>query len=194
MLVTAPSGITPSPNVNGRGESRVWQVVHVGRVRRAEGNVGRMAEPPLSPEELDRVAATVESWLKAQHDNPVVLAVERDESGAARWFVRLTSDEKGVYSIWLTLQQRTLHHETYLMPAPIENRAECYEQLLRRNLHLHGVQLAIGGEDAVYLVGRVPADDLDDDVLDGVLGAHYAAVELCFRPAMRIGYASLFQG
>jgi len=153
-----------------------------------------MVEPPASPEELDRAAATVEAWLEAQRSNPVVLAVERDETGAQRWFVRLTSDEKGVFSIWLTLQQRTLHHETYLMPAPIENEARCYEQLLRRNLHLHGVQLAIGDEDAVYLVGRVPVDGLDDEVLDGVLGAHYAAVELCFRPAMRIGYASLFKG
>ena len=153
-----------------------------------------MVEPPASPEELDRAAATVEAWLEAQRSNPVVLAVERDETGAQRWFVRLTSDEKGVFSIWLTLQQRTLHHETYLMPAPIENEARCYEQLLRRNLHLHGVQLAIGDEDAVYLVGRVPVDGLDDEVLDGVLGAHYAAVELCFRPAMRLGYASLFKG
>ena len=153
-----------------------------------------MVEPPASPEELDRAAATVEAWLEAQRSNPVVLAVERDESGAQRWFVRLTSDEKGVFSIWLTLHQRTLHHETYLMPAPIENEARCYEQLLRRNLHLHGVQLAIGDEDAVFLVGRVPVEGLDDEVLDGVLGAHSAAVELCFRPAMRIGYASLFKG
>ncbi|HEY7940129.1 MAG TPA: hypothetical protein VID05_09855, partial [Acidimicrobiales bacterium] len=98
-----------------------------------------MVEPPASPEELDRAAATVEAWLEAQRSNPVVLAVERDETGAQRWFVRLTSDEKGVFSIWLTLHQRTLHHETYLMPAPIENEARCYEQLLRRNLHLHGV-------------------------------------------------------
>ncbi len=153
-----------------------------------------MVEPPASPEELDRAAATVEAWLEAQRSNPAVLAVERDETGAQRWFVRLTSDEKGVFSIWLTLRQRTLHHETYLMPAPIENEARCYEQLLRRNLHLHGVQLAIGDEDAVYLVGRVPVEGLDDEVLDGVLGAHYAAVELCFRPAMRLGYASLFKG
>ena len=153
-----------------------------------------MVEPPASHEELDRAAATVEAWLEAQRSNPVVLAVERDETGDQRWFVRLTSDEKGVFSIWLTLHQRTLHHETYLMPAPIENEARCYEQLLRRNLHLHGVQLAIGDEDAVFLVGRVPVEGLDDEVLDGVLGAHYAAVELCFRPAMRIGYASLFKG
>ena len=56
------------------------------------------------------------------------------------------------------------------------------------------MQLAIGDEDAVFLVGRVPVEGLDDEVLDGVLGADYAAVELCFRPAMRIGYASLFKG
>lgn len=152
-----------------------------------------MPEPAMSPEELAHAAVVIQGWLAEQlAENPTVLAVERDETGALRWFMRLTSDEKGVFSVWFTLQQRTLHHETYLMPAPIENQARCYEQLLRRNRTLHGVQLAIGDEDAIYLVGRVPVEGLDAEVLDGILGAHYAAVEQCFRPAMRVGYASLF--
>lgn len=150
---------------------------------------------PASRAELDELEARIDRWLRAQLDeNPVVEAVERGEPEERRWYVRVRGDEKGPFTIWYTLRQRSLHHETYLMPAPIENHARLLEHLLRRNLRLHGAAFAVGAEDAVFLVGSVPLGWIDDDVLDEVLGSIYAAVELCFRPAMRIGYASLFKG
>ena len=60
--------------------------------------------------------------------------------------------------IWFTLGQRTLHYETYVMPAPEENYEQFYEHLLRRNLKLFGAAFAIGAEDAVFLVGQLPVD------------------------------------
>ena len=150
-------------------------------------------DEPASPAELDRVEARIDAWLaEATASNPVVAAVERGEPGERRWYVRVHGEEKDVYSIWFTLGQRTLAYETFLMPAPEENQAVLYEHLLRRNLKLYGVQLAIGAEDAIFLVGHVPVAHVDDDVLDWVLGTVYAAVELCFRPAIRIGFATKF--
>ena len=67
--------------------------------------------------------------------------------------MRVHGEEKDVFTIWFTLRQRTLHYETYVMPAPEENQAEFYEHLLRRNRKLHGAAFAIGDEDAVFLVG-----------------------------------------
>lgn len=134
----------------------------------------------------------IDTWAATQlAENPIVQAVEAD---GARRFVRLHSDEKGLFTIWLHVGQRTLHHETFLMPAPIENHAELFEHLLRRNHQLRGLTCVIGAEDAVYLEGRVPLDDLDADRLDEVLGMHYDAVERFFRPAMRIGFRSLYKG
>jgi hypothetical protein len=154
-----------------------------------------MFEPVVSPEEITAAAARIEAWLAVQQaENPLVEAIERDESGVDRWFVRLRSPEKGPFTIWLLLRQRTLHHETYVFPAPMENEAAFYEHLLRRNLKLHGVSFAIGAEDAVFLLGQLPVDRIDDDALDWVLGTHYATVDQFFRPAMRIGFASLFKG
>ena len=138
----------------------------------------------------------IDSWLARELvDNPVVEAVERDDqAGERRWFVRMTGDEKSVFSVWFHLQQRNLHVETYLMPAPIEREAELYEYLLRRSTKLHGLAFAIGEEDAVFVVGEVPAAWVDEAVLDRLLGSFYAVVEQCFRPAMRIGYGSRFTG
>jgi hypothetical protein len=152
--------------------------------------------PPASPEELDALEALVEAWLAEQlADNPTVQAVERDtETGERRWFVRVTGEEKSVFSVWFHLRQRTLHFETYVMPAPEENAAQLYEHLLRRNLRLHGMAFAIGEEDAVFLVGQLPVRWVTVAELDRVLGSVYAYVEQCFRPAMRIGFASRFTG
>ncbi len=150
-------------------------------------------DEPATPEQLDRVEALIDAWLgEASASNPVVGAVERGEPGERRWYVRVHGEEKDVYSIWFTLGQRTLAYETFLMPAPEEHHAVLYEHLLRRNLKLYGVQLAIGAEDAIFLVGHLAVDHVDEDALDWVLGTVYAAVELCFRPAIRIGFASKF--
>ena len=67
------------------------------------------------------------------------------------------------------------------------------EHLLRRNLKLYGAALAIGEEDAVFLVGQLANDAVTEDELDRVLGSLYAWVEQFFRPALRIGFASRFQ-
>lgn len=154
------------------------------------------AAPPATPEELDACAALIEDWLAEQVEgNPAVQAVERDDStGERRWIVRMSGEEKSNFSVWFHLQQRTLHVETYVMPAPEEQHALLYEHLLRRNLRFHGFAFAIGAEDAVFLVGGTPVHRVTRDELDRLLGSVYQYVELSFRPAMRIGFASRFKG
>jgi hypothetical protein len=149
---------------------------------------------PSSVEELDELDARLDGWLAAQlEENPAVAAVERDrESGERRWFVRVAGEEKDVFTVWFHLRQRTLHYETYVLPAPEENHARFYEHLLRRNLKLYGAAFAIGEEDAVFLVGQLDNAAITRDELDRVLGSLYAWVEQCFRPALRIGFASRF--
>jgi len=151
---------------------------------------------PSAPEELDALEARIDAWLAEQlEENPMVAAVERDrESGERRWFVRVAGEQKDVFTIWFHLRQRTLHYETYVMPAPEENHAEFYEHLLRRNLKLYGGAFAVGDEDAIFLVGQLDNSAVAEDELDRVLGSLYAWVEQCFRPALRIGFASRFSG
>jgi hypothetical protein len=151
---------------------------------------------PSSVAELEALDARISAWLARElEENPIVAAVERDvESGERRWFVRVRGEQKDVFSIWFHLRQRTLHYETYVMPAPEENHAAFYEHLLRRNLKLYGAAFAIGEEEAVFLVGQLANPAVDEDELDRVLGSLYAWVEQFFRPALRIGFASRFGG
>ena len=139
------------------------------------------------------VERRIDTWLsRAAAENPVIAAVDRDAELSRRWFVRMLGEEKSVTTVWLTLGQRTLQYETYVMPAPEENHAEFYEHLLRRNNGLVGAHFSIGAEDAVFLRGELAVGALDEDELDRALGTLYATVEQCFRPALRIGFASRF--
>lgn len=155
-----------------------------------------MTDRPLTAAELDQVTDRIDAWAAEQlADNPVVLAVDRaEEADLRRWYVRLQGEEKDVTTVWLEIRQRTLRYETYVMPAPEEQHAAFYEHLLRRNEGFHGAAFAIGAEDGVYLRGQLPLDAVDESELDRILGSLYAYVERCFRPALRIGFASRFAG
>jgi Putative bacterial sensory transduction regulator len=153
-----------------------------------------MTTDPSTEAELAVLAGRIEDWLARQlAENPVVAAVERDEeSGERRWFVRVLGEQKDVFTIWFHLRQRTLHYETYVMPAPEENEGALYQHLLRRNLKLYGAAFAIGDEDAIFLAGQIANAAVDDDELDRILGSLYQWVEQYFQPALRIGFASRF--
>lgn len=152
-----------------------------------------MADEIADTETLDALAELIDSWLADElAHNPVVAAVVPGEPGERRWYVRVLGETKDVYTVWLTLQQRSLHFETYVMPAPEENHVAFFEHVLRRNRKLHGMGFCIGDEDAVFLAGSLPCHAVDRGELDRILGSIYAYVELCFGPALRIGFATRF--
>ncbi|HEX2575729.1 MAG TPA: YbjN domain-containing protein [Aquihabitans sp.] len=154
-----------------------------------------MAATPASPAELDAIEARIDAYLARElEENPVVLAVDRAEPGTRRWYVRLRGEEKDFTTVWLTIHQRTLQYETYVLPAPEENHARFYEHLLRRNHGFNGAAFEIGDEDAVFLRGQISVDTVTDDELDRIIGSLYAYVERCFRPALRIAFESRFAG
>ncbi|HUS41673.1 MAG TPA: YbjN domain-containing protein [Ilumatobacteraceae bacterium] len=140
--------------------------------------------------DLDR---RIDAWLAelaAEHDH--ILAIDRTDDGATRWYVRMRGEDKEFTTVWLTLGQRTLRYETYVMPAPEESAAELYEHLLRRNDALVGAHFSIGIEDAVFLRGEMPVVHVSLAELDRALGTLYAQVEKCFQALLRIGFRSRF--
>jgi Putative bacterial sensory transduction regulator len=147
-------------------------------------------DPPASAEELAALVALIDRWAASERaTNPLLTHVETvpDER---RWLVRMRGEDKAVITVWLTLRERTLHYETYFIPSPEENVAECWEYLLRLNARLYGMRFAIGDEDAVYLTGQLPLKAVDAEELDRIVGASYAYTEQYFRSALAIGFAS----
>ena len=150
---------------------------------------------PFTGEQLAVLERQIDEWLgelDANHDH--IVAVDRSPDDDVRWFVRMRGDDKDFTTVWLTLGQRSLRYETYVMPAPEENHAQLYEHVLRRNDRLVGARFSIGVEDAISLRGEVPVDRVDRNELDRFLGTLYAQVEQCFTGMIRIGFASRFAG
>ncbi|CAB4682771.1 unannotated protein [freshwater metagenome] len=143
--------------------------------------------------DLDSLEGQITGWLldmKAR--NETIAAVDRGEIGERRWYVRMRGEEKEFTTVWITLGQRTLKYETYVMPAPEENAEQLYEHLLRRNESLVGAHFSIGIEDAMFLRGEMPLRMVDEEELDRVIGTLYATVERVFPVIIRIGFASRF--
>ena len=146
-----------------------------------------------SGEQLVELEREVDEWLNllgTSYDH--IIAVDRSTDDVVRWYVRMRGEDKEFTTVWLTLGQRTLKYETYVMGTPEENEAQLYEHLLRRNDRLVGAHFSIGLEDAVYLRGEMSVSQVTLDELDRVLGTLYATVEECFQALLRIGFASRF--
>lgn len=157
-----------------------------------------MTSTPIADEDAaSSIDALLRSWSVEWFDSGVLVALEStgtvDERGQSRWLLRLAGDEKEFITLWLTLRQRTVHVEAQLMPAPEERVAEVYRYLLVKNADLYGLHLALGPEDAIYLVGRVPAGDLDAARLDELCGAALHYVDEIFPTAMSMGLGSLYR-
>jgi len=152
-----------------------------------------MADDIADEQQLDLIDIQISDWLANElATNPIVAAVERGEPTERRWYIRVLGESKDIFTIWFTLRQRTLHYETYVMPAPDENHAQFFEHLLRRNRKVNGMSFCIGEEDAVFLAGSLPVHVIDNGELDRILGSIYTYVEQFFLPALRIGFATRF--
>ena len=142
---------------------------------------------------VSALAAQIDDWLADMAAaNAAIEAVDRAEGDDHRWYVRLRGEEKEHITVWLTLGQRTLRYEAYVMPAPQENVAQVYELALRRNEKLIGAHFAIGVEDALFLRGELPLVAVCADEVDRVVGSIYAYVEQNFPAMIRLGFASHF--
>jgi hypothetical protein len=154
--------------------------------------------PIATKEDRDKCDAAIAAWASSAgvgEPNGTaqgVLAVESDPS-ISRWYIRLKGEEKDVVTIWLTIRQRTLRHETHFMPAPETNVCETYEYLLRRNAQLYAMRFCLGTEDAVFLVGEIPVAAVTEDEIDRIVGTALEYVDACFPAAMTLGYEGMYK-
>jgi hypothetical protein len=153
----------------------------------------------LGADERRAVCAAIDGWAAAElADGSALVAAERQaggdpRTGAPRWYLRMRAEEKEFVTVWLTLRQRTLHHEAQVMPAPETNVEATWEYLLKKNADLLGMTFALGPEEAVYLMGRVPVERVDHQELDRVMGGSLAVIDECFPTAMSLGFEGRYR-
>ncbi|MGH9089718.1 MAG: YbjN domain-containing protein [Acidimicrobiales bacterium] len=151
-------------------------------------------------EAMASAVACIDAWIERERSPDGtfgLVAAEHqavtDRTASHRWYLRFRGEEKDAITVWLTLRQRTLHHEAQFMPAPEEHPVEVYSYLMRRNADLYGMAFCLGPEDAVYLVGRVPAALVDDEELDRIAGSSIVYVDDHFPTAMTLGHPAVYR-
>lgn len=157
-----------------------------------------MARAPLGDADAaTRLDETLQSWAALWHASSFVGQIEHqavpDDKGHFHWLIRLKGDEKDVITLWLSLRQRSVHVETELMPAPEERREELYRYLMVKNHELRELHLAIGPEDGIYLVTRVPILELTIERLDELVGATLTYVDELYPTAMSMGLGTVYR-
>ena len=157
-----------------------------------EGEVSRL----LTETELKSLESKIEGWLSSSlRENPLLAGFERDSdepAGEFRWFIRVLGEEKDIFTLRFMLRQRMLHYETYVMPGPEDNMELFFENLLIRNRKIVGATFCLGEEDAVFLIGAIPASTVGPNELDRILGTLWMAVEQNFKSLLKIGFATKF--
>ena len=125
------------------------------------------------------------------------MAAERqevtDRTASQRWYLRFKGEEKDFITLWLTLRQRTLHHETQFMPAPEENVADTFAYLMRCNANLYGMWFCLGLRMPSTWWGKVPAAQIDDDELDRIAGSSVMYVDDHFPTAMTLAHPGMYR-
>ena len=147
---------------------------------------------------MQAAVTCIDAWVARElATGSLLIAAERqevtDRTASQRWYLRFKGEEKDFITVWFTLRQRTLHHETQFMPAPEEHVAEVLAYLMRCNTNLYGMWFSLGPEDAVYLVGKVPAALIDDDELDRIAGSSVMYVDDHFPTAMTLAHPTLYR-
>jgi hypothetical protein len=144
-----------------------------------------------------QVASVLEAWSRSWFDSGALVALEgsvpTDRHEPARWLLRFRGEEKEFVTIWLTVRQRTVHVEAQLSPAPEGRVEDVYRYLLKKNADRYPLTLALGPEDAIYLVSRVPVGELTASRLDELCGAALHDVDEIFPTVMTMGLPALYR-
>lgn len=148
---------------------------------------GQEQSPPTTAQH-DAAVELVSAWLEgAIRADPSVIDIERMER-EHRWFVRMSSEEKGVFSVWLWLHQRCLHFEAYIIASPELDRARVFEYLLRQNAGTALARYCVAAEEAIYVRSRLPIEELSHGRLDESFGEVVDMVDRVFKPILRMGF------
>jgi hypothetical protein len=147
-------------------------------------------EAPLAADaDRETVTAAIGAFELAWEGSGDLLGAEHravtDRTATDRWVLRFKGAEKDVIAIWLTLGQRTLVAEAEVMPAPDESAVEIYALL--------GTAYAMGPEQGLYLVARVPAASVDVEELDRLCGAIVSELDEVYPTVMSLGFPAHYR-
>ncbi len=102
--------------------------------------------------------------------------------------VQLPGEAKLRTTVSLIAGDQGLSASAFVVRRPDENHEAFYRRLLQRNVKLPGIAFALDGTGDVFLVGRLPAEGVTPDSVDGLMGAILATSDGMFNELLTLGF------
>ncbi len=134
-------------------------------------------------EETERVRQVVTDGLEA-----VDLEVERVAPDT--WMTVLEGRWKRTLPVMLRVDDRSLHVESLLAPAPDEGHEDVFRFLLKRNQKRLPIHFALNDEGDVVMTGDIPLEAVDETSFDRLLGAVLTTADEVFNTVLRKGFST----
>lgn len=93
----------------------------------------------------------------------------------------------------LVAGQHSLSINAFVARHPDEHAEQVHQWLLERNRRLFAIAYALDPLGDIYLVGRLPAEVVTDEVLDQVMGAVLAEADGSFNTILEMGFRSAIE-
>jgi hypothetical protein len=90
----------------------------------------------------------------------------------------------------LVVGTHSLSVNAFVARRPDENHEAVYRWLLERNARAPGIAFALDRLGDIYLVGRVPLEEVSAAAVDRILGAVLAEADGAFNTILELGFAS----
>ncbi|MEO6018901.1 MAG: YbjN domain-containing protein [Knoellia sp.] len=132
------------------------------------------------------LATTIETFLDDSE-------IEWEAGARDGEFVVTLPGEKKLKTVVSLVAGNDLSLSAFVIRNPDENHEAFYRSLLRRNLRLPGLAYAIDGSGDVYVTGHIPAEGVDADQLDQILGVVLEAADSPFNELLVIGFLTSMQ-
>jgi hypothetical protein len=119
----------------------------------------------------------------------MLVAFELDvtRTGTHEATVRLPSTARGILGVHLTIDERSVHLQAFVLRNPDRGREAIYGRLLRRHFDRTRWRFAIDDVGDIYLTHREPLDAFSDRV-DGLLGELVMIVDEVYAGVLETGF------
>lgn len=114
--------------------------------------------------------------------------LEPEPVGDGRLMVAVSGQWRRSMPVLFDVEERHLRFRGLLASALDENHEEAYRYALQRNERAHDVRFALDGDGNVLLVGRIPLEVVDTDVLDELLGELVQTADETFNQLLGTGF------
>lgn len=126
--------------------------------------------------------------LDALTDALAAFDLDPEPVGEGRVMVAVSGQWRRSMPVLFDVEERHLRFRALLASSLDENHEEAFRYALQRNERAHDVRFALDGDGNVLLVGRLPLEVVDTDVLDELLGELVQTADETFNQLLGTGF------